>query len=132
MTREEAINIISQMVKDEEGFLSDDTVEAHKMAIKALKQTIWIPCSKRLPEDNGRYHCTADLDGQLLTLDLYYKNDKWLDNRRINMFDCYDIYGYGNITEKHRLSYEELISEFDWTANVVAWMSLPEPQESEE
>ena len=41
MTREEAIHIISQMIKDEEGFLSDNTVEAHKMAIKALEQQ---PC----------------------------------------------------------------------------------------
>ena len=41
MTREEAIYIISQMIKDEEGFLSDNTVEAHKMAIKALEQE---PC----------------------------------------------------------------------------------------
>lgn len=37
MTNEEAIKIISQMIKDEEGFLSDDTIEAHKMAIKALE-----------------------------------------------------------------------------------------------
>ena len=41
MTRGEAINIISQMIKDEEGFLSDNTVEAHKMAIQALSQE---PC----------------------------------------------------------------------------------------
>jgi len=38
MTKEEAINIMAQMIKDEEGFLSDNTVEAHKMAIKALEQ----------------------------------------------------------------------------------------------
>lgn len=38
MTREEALNIMSQMIKDEEGFLSDNTVEAHKMAIQALSQ----------------------------------------------------------------------------------------------
>lgn len=38
MTIEEAINIIAEMVKDEEGFLSDNTVEAHKIAIKALEQ----------------------------------------------------------------------------------------------
>ena len=37
MTREEAIKIMSQMIKDEEGFLSDGTIEAHKMAIKALE-----------------------------------------------------------------------------------------------
>lgn len=41
MNREEAIKIMSQMIKDEEGFLSDNTVEAHKMAIKALEQE---PC----------------------------------------------------------------------------------------
>ena len=40
MTIDEAIKIISQMIKDEEGFLSDNTVEAHKMAIKALEQEL--------------------------------------------------------------------------------------------
>lgn len=41
MNNKEAINIISQMIKDEEGFLSDNTVKAHKMAIRALEQE---PC----------------------------------------------------------------------------------------
>lgn len=41
MTNEEAMGIMSQMIKDEEEFLSDNTVEAHKMAIKALEQQ---PC----------------------------------------------------------------------------------------
>lgn len=45
MNREEAINIMSQMIKDEEGFLSDNTVEAHKMAIKALEQQ---PCGNAI------------------------------------------------------------------------------------
>jgi len=139
MTKEEqAIEFIEKYMKLDEKLYNTapkETVsfiatkkclEFWDMAIKALKQTTWIPCSKRLPEDNGWYHCTADLDDLLLTVDLYYKNGKWLDNRRINMFDCYDIYGYGNTTEKHKLSYQELISEFDWTANVIAWMPLIE------
>ena len=95
-------------------------------------KTEWIPCSEDLPTDNGWYQCTVALDGGLsLTMDLYYKNGKWLDNRRINMFDTYDIYGYGNTTKNHKLSYQELISEFDWTANVTAWMPLPIPYKSE-
>lgn len=57
MTREEAINIISQMIKDEEGFLSDDTVEAHKMALKALERE-----SKKYERER---HC--DCCGVLLT-----------------------------------------------------------------
>ena len=47
MTNEEAINIMSQMIKDEEGFLSDNTVEAHKMAIKALEQESSEDCISR-------------------------------------------------------------------------------------
>lgn len=48
MTRGEAINIISQMIKDEEGFLSDNTVEAHKMAIQALSQE---PCEDAISRE---------------------------------------------------------------------------------
>lgn len=36
MKIKEAINIMSQMLKDEEGYLSDEIVEAHKIAIQAL------------------------------------------------------------------------------------------------
>lgn len=47
------------------------------------------------------------------------------------MFNTYDIYGYGNTTEKHKMSYQELISEFDWTKNVVAWRPLSQPYKEE-
>lgn len=103
--------------------------------LKELKQlrerTRWIPISEELPTDNGWYQCTVALDDLSITMDLYYKNGKWLDNRRINMFDTYDIYGYGHTTEKHKLSYQELISEFDWTVNVTAWKPLSQPYKEE-
>ena len=91
----------------------------------------WIPVSERLPKDNGWYRCTVIINDLPRTIELFYKNGKWLDNRRIDMFNTYDIYGYGNTTEKHKLSYQELISEFDWTKNVIAWMPLPEPYKAE-
>lgn len=139
MTPEEANMTIDYLKKMQEDYIEGEGYERHPLpewyalneAIETIEQTTWIPCSLRLPEYNGWYHCTADLDDLLLTVDLYYKNGYWLDNRRINMFDCYDIYGYGNSTAKHKLSYQELISEFDWTANVVAWMPLPEPYKGE-
>ena len=57
MTREEAVNIMSQMIKDEEGFLSDNTVEAHKMAIKALEQE---PCKDVSDINDGNiYECSC-------------------------------------------------------------------------
>lgn len=94
------------------------------------KQSGWIPVSE-LPKENGWYQCTVIVNGLPRTMELFYKNDKWLDNRRIDMFNTYDIYGYGYIEEKHKLSYQELISEFDWTKYVIAWMPLPEPYKTE-
>jgi len=125
MTNEEAFKLVMQACKET---WNEKTCKQIK---EAIEQTTWIPCNKQLPTDNKWYHCTVVLDDLSLTMDLYYKNDKWLDNRRINMFDTYDIYGYGNTTEKHKLFYQELISEFDWTKNVVAWMPLPQPYKGE-
>ena len=116
-----------------EEWLYEDNVirKTFNMAIKALEQTTWTPVSEELPKDNGWYQCTVISDNLILTMDLFYKDGKWLDNRRINMFNTYDIYGYGNSTEKHKLSYQELISEFDWTENVMAWMPLLKPYKIE-
>lgn len=89
----------------------------------------WIPVSESLPKENGLYQCTVILNDLPRTMELFYKNGKWLDNRRINMFDTYDIYGYGNTKEKHKLSYQELISEFEWNQVIIAWQPLPRPYE---
>lgn len=89
----------------------------------------WIPVSESLPKENGLYQCTVILNDLPRTMELFYKNGKWLDNRRINMFDTYDIYGYGNTKEKHKISYQELISEFEWNQVIIAWQPLPRPYE---
>ena len=87
----------------------------------------WIPVSDRLPYCNGWYQCSAKVsETQILVLDLYFEDGKWLDNRRINMFDLYDIYGYGKTCNKHLMTFDEF-DVFDWTDNVLAWMALPEP-----
>lgn len=119
MTREEAIKIISQMIKDEEGFLSDNTVKAHKMAIKALEQEPrWIPVSERLPEvmDGTNGECSDDVlicvaDGEHITISTgfygYYPKSK-------SSQGWWSMWAYGCV---------QLGSEY----KVVAWMPLPKP-----
>lgn len=101
-----------------------------------IEYSKWISVSEGLPEKNGWYSCTVELsnwpDSHYVTMDLYFKNGKWLDNRRIDMFNCYEIYGFGKSVEKHRLNYSELIEDFDWTEKVIAWMPLPKTWEVEE
>ena len=59
MTKEEALNIMSQMIKDEEGFLSDNTVEAHKMALKALERE---PILDKIRAEIEQGYCEAEDD----------------------------------------------------------------------
>ena len=93
----------------------------------------WIPVNDELPEKNGWYSCTVDLsDSHYATMDLYFKDGKWLDNRRIDMFHCYEVYGFGKSTEKHKLDYSELLKDFDWTERVISWMPLMKPYERKE
>lgn len=141
MTREEAINSLRDKIIeiraycDESKHMSEadrQDMETFVMAIKALEQEQkWIPVSESLPKVNGWYQCTVQVLDLVRTMELYYKNGKWIDNRRVNMFDTYDIYGYAMSTEKHKLSYEELKPMFDWTISVVAWKPLSEPYRAE-
>ena len=43
---------IDRLVKHLECGWSEETVEAIEMGIHALKETQWIPCSEKMPEDN--------------------------------------------------------------------------------
>ena len=45
---------IDRLVKHLEWGWSEETVDAIKMGIHALKETQWIPCGERLPE-HGKY-----------------------------------------------------------------------------
>lgn len=42
---------IDRLVKHLEWGWSEETAEAIKMGIHALKETKWIPCSEKMPED---------------------------------------------------------------------------------
>lgn len=55
MTPEEAIKEFESELEWAElniyPYISKQKVEADKMAIKAIEQTTWVPCSERLPEE---------------------------------------------------------------------------------
>ena len=138
MTREERKITIDYLEGMKEEYIEGEGYERYPLpewfaldkAIELLEQTKWIPVSERLPEENGWYQCTVAINDLPRTMKLFYKNGKWLDTQRIDMFNTYDIYGYGNTKEKHKLSYQELISEFEWTENVIAWQPLTESYKS--
>jgi len=96
---EEARNIMLQMIKDEDGFLSDNIVKAHKMAIKALEQE---PCEDAIGRSDmldaighGTTYTSEELQKiikALPSVNPQPKTGHWLRTGEVDVF--YDLPSY--------------------------------------
>lgn len=100
---------IDRLTKHLEWGWSKKTVDAIEMGIHALKETQWIPCSERLPEEEEYILLSfANYTG----LDIgRYENDG--ENDKFYPGDDEETYAHYGLT-------------------VNAWMPLPEPYREEE
>ena len=126
MTEKEAIFVLHKLkptIPRADGKSTTHILEttALDLAIKALDQEKktgrWIPCSKRLPEKNGRYIVTRGLKdcGSLW-------NRVYIANYSDLMGLCKEkIWWSGNVGK----------SDFERHDDVLAWMPLPEPYKEE-
>ena len=76
---------------------------------KAEAQQRWIPCSERLPEENGQYLITVKyvhVDGYD---DIYAEHGEWTDGK-------WDMFCFGHCGK---------------VENIIAWMPLPKPYRAE-
>lgn len=95
---------IDRLVKHLEWGWSEETVDAIEMGIHALKETQWIPCSERLPEDES-YILVSFKNSTMPDIARYEENDEG------GTF-------YPGDDEKSYSSYGFFVN---------AWMPLPEP-----
>lgn len=114
MTREEITRELKEEIKCIEKVLEDysrDTerkplerrIEALEEAVKAVNNSGWMPCSKRLPEEEGFYLVTQkDKVGTLITTDVAFYTV---------------LYGW---------------EEYDPRYEITAWMPRPEPYGKEQ
>ena len=102
---------------NEKCFSENDIVE---MINKQPKVGEWIPCSERLPEEDGRYVCqTLDGDYDYIEILSFAKN--------LSKICKYDFYG------KKYAGFYEYDSEWGYfeVDNVIAWQPLPEAYKGE-
>ena len=82
MTREEAIKILKSKM-DGSVDTSYEWAETVRMAIEALRQTEWIPVSKRLPEKNGCYLVSTTGENNYIIDMAFYIEGMWHKASRI-------------------------------------------------
>ena len=83
------------------------------MAIKALRQTEWIPVSERLPSKDGRY---------LVTHPLFIRKDKWLNIMNFGKPSMPNIKVKGKCWYMSDDEYGDVVYD-----DILAWMPLPDP-----
>lgn len=143
MTREEAIRNIERFKNGLDSLSESTLIQTLDMAIEALKQTRWIPCSDRLPEcEQEVLICTEKKlvgkdayidsiitpaiyeDGTMLEVESMWSwydidFDEWDDTE-----DC-GIIPMGWFENRHFNPDEVYNNPVD--RKVVAWMPMPEP-----
>ena len=87
--------------------------------LNALDREVkWIPCSKRLPEEDGMYLLfgkITDEDENYIFVGEYYA---WMEK-------------FGIWQERLNIGTRDLSSDFYEYESVIAWMSLPQPYKAE-
>lgn len=94
----------------------------------------WKRFDKVKPKEDGWYQCSIEFyvtenETQRYIMDLYWYSEakRFIDNRRKNVFDEYDVYGYGSDNTKKKLYRDNLV---DRTDSVTAWRKVPKPYKS--
>lgn len=115
---------IDRLVKHLECGWSEETAEAIKMGIHALKETKWIPCSERMPDDD-------DYRDYLVLVENHIGDAPMI-------CQCNPEYGFGyykDIYDPVTLGYVD--TEFSTLDELgyekaMYWMQMPEPPVEEE
>lgn len=100
---------IDRLVKHLEWGWSEETVDAIEMGIHVLKETQWIPCSEKMPEDES-YILVSFENYTMPDIARYEEND---DGGTFYPGDEEETYAHYGLT-------------------VNAWMPLPEPYKEKE
>ena len=90
----------------------------------------WKPYPKYKPTEEGWHQCSIIYNKEKnkgYVMDLWWdkRSEEWRDNRRLNVFDTYDVYGYGvDILDKpiKKILYND---DLCYRKDVVAFKKLP-------
>ena len=145
MTKEEAIKGITKIRKGYTAAyaeIAEEDVKAFEMAIEALEQSQWIPCDKKLPNEDEMYYNGVGIDGvrkvsdRVLAIDSkgfircgYFISSMWDHpyHGTGRIVNCYTdpLKACWEFGDHYKQDPENWIG--GGKGDIVAWMPLPEP-----
>lgn len=89
---------------------------------------LWQPFPKYKPDKRGWYICSIRYGKdprQAYVMDLFWDNntEQWRDNRRIDVYQCYDVYGYNDKT--HNKDRKMYMDNLCYRKDVIAFKRTP-------
>lgn len=94
----------------------------------------WSEYPKKKPKKSGKYLCSIYIEhgdgrAQSYVMDLWYdvKTNRWLDNRRINVFDTHEVYGHDKGPNGEEVLVRMYKDRLCIRNDVVAFKFLPRP-----
>lgn len=88
----------------------------------------WKPYPKYKPLKLGWYICSiryGEEPGQAYVMDLFWdeKEEKWKDNRRLDVYNTYEVYGYND--ETHLMDKRMYKDNLCYRNDVIAFKKIP-------
>ena len=90
----------------------------------------WKPFPKYKPKKRGWYICSSrygEEPGEAYVMDLFWdeKREVWKDNRRIDVFQSYEVYGWGNNILDQAVKKQLFYDNFCERTDVIAFKRCP-------
>ena len=88
----------------------------------------WKPYPKYKPSKRDWYICSiryGEEPGQAYVMDLFWdeKEEKWKDNRRLDVYNTYEVYGYND--ETHLIDKRMYKDNLCYRNDVIAFKKIP-------
>lgn len=110
ISRQVAVELAMKYCPDDDGTVQCDgdirgLLDELENLPSAQPEQRWIPCSERLPEENGQYLITVKYEHEEGYNDIYAEHGDWSDGK-------WDMFCFGHCGK---------------VESIIAWMPLPEP-----
>ena len=128
MDSKEVMKTLQERMNDMKPYFRGIEMYNEALMVKVVYPPRWKAYPKHIPKKRGWYICSiryGEEPGQAYVMDLFWDENtlRWKDNRRLDVYNTYEVYGYNDETHLNdKRIYKDNVCFRD---DVVAFKKLP-------